>query len=56
MTEKEMFMNMIKRVAVNDSSENFWKEEEYGNFSIFNASNEKTTFEFDDNGNLMWYS
>jgi hypothetical protein len=55
MTEKEIFVNMIKRVSGDDSSENFWVEEENGDFSIFNDSYIKTTFKFDNNGNLEWF-
>lgn len=55
MTEKEIFINMIKRVSGDASSEFYWKEEENGEFSIFNDSIIKTTFTFDELGNLMWF-
>lgn len=55
MTEKELFVNMIKRVSPDDCSENFWVEEENGNFSIINESFIKTTFMFDNNGDLEYF-
>ena len=56
MTEKEILMNMIKRVAKKyNSPETFWAEKENGDFSIFNGSAIETCFEFDEEGNLIWY-
>ncbi len=55
MTEKEMFINMIKRVSGDDSADHFWEENENGDFSIFNDSNIKTSFKFDDEDNLIWF-
>lgn len=54
MTEKEIFINMIKTVTNNLFGE-YWTEEKNGDFSIFNESNQKTTFEFDEEGDLIGY-
>ena len=55
MTEKELFVNMVKRVFKDNPLGNFWTEEENGDFSIFNQFSEKTTFMFDSDGDLEWF-
>ena len=54
-TEKEVFVNMIKRISNDNSLGEFWTEEENGDVSIYNSSGKKTTFEFNKNGDLTWF-
>lgn len=59
MTEREIFLNMIRRVVETVSTEkdfkNFFREEGDGNITIFNGNCVETTFEFDKNGSLTFF-
>lgn len=56
MTEKEIFLNMLKRVVgFEEHQENFFHIEGSNSIVIFNENSEKTTFRFDNEGNLVWY-
>lgn len=51
MTEKEILINMIKRV----SEKGHFYEEDGNHFTIFNEDENATTFEFDKDGKLIWF-
>lgn len=58
MTEREIFLNMIRRVVDTVSTgnfENFFHEEDNGDITIFNEDCVETTFEFDENGSLTFF-
>ena len=56
MTEKETFLNMLKRVCGYESGDSFFYWEERGDTVVItNESDEITHFIFDDKGKLIWY-
>lgn len=55
MTEREMFLNMLKRVCGYESGDSLFYWEEGNTVIITNEQDEITNFSFDDKGNLIWY-
>ena len=55
MTEREMFLNMIKRVTGAEDGETYFYWTEGNDVIISNECDSLTTFEFDDKGKLIWY-
>ena len=58
MTEKEIFLNMIRRVltekAVDEDLRKYYYEDN-NNVTVINANLEETIFYFDENGALIFY-
>lgn len=57
MTEKEIFLSMIRRVLAglpDEDKDNYYRENDYS-VIIINANLEETTFYFDENGDLAFY-
>jgi len=55
MTEREMFLNMIKRVTENQIGEFYRIEEDDGSITIINSSLEETNFSFNADGTLNFF-
>lgn len=55
MTEREIFLNMIKRVSGAEDGETGFYWTEGNNVIISNEADELTTFEFNNKGELIWY-
>ena len=55
MTEKEILLNMLKRVCGYESGDSLFYWEEGNTVVITNEQDEITKFNFDDKGNLIWY-
>ena len=55
MTEKEMFLNMLKRVSGAEDGETYFYWTEGTNVIISNEADMLTTFKFNDKGELVWY-
>lgn len=55
MTEREMFLNMIKRVSENQIGEFYRIEEDDKNITIINSSLEETKFSFNTDGTLNFF-
>lgn len=55
MTEKEIFLNMLKRVSGEEAGDIYFYWTEGNNVIISNEQDDITTFEFNDKGELVWY-
>lgn len=56
MTEKEVFLSMVHRVAEEKAEDlKNWYYEDGDSVTIINANYEETTFYFDKNGALTFY-
>ena len=55
MTEREMFLNMIKRVSEIQTGEFYRIEEDDNSITIVNASLEETNFSFNAAGTLNFF-
>ena len=60
MTEKEMFLNIIKRIFDNnhideEEAKEFFHFENENTITLINSSLEEMNFEFDEDGNLSWF-
>ena len=60
MTEKEMFLKMLKRVTKEMlcpgiEEKDFFFIESDGSITVINRNEEEFTFEFDKNGNLFYF-
>lgn len=60
MTEKEMFLNIIKRIFDNhhideEEAKEFFHSETENTITLVNSSLEEMNFEFDEDGKLNWF-
>ena len=56
MTEKEIFLNMLKRVCGYESGDSYFYWEERGDTVVItNENDEITNFIFNNKGELIWY-
>ena len=55
MTEREILLNMLKRVTGAEDGETNFYWTEGNNVVITNDGDMPTIFEFDDKGKLVWY-